>query len=143
MDSIELNNTQRLYIIRYLESNHCKYTNHNSDALGCYGIRPVTFKQLGLPLTANHDKVALQNLKYIQKVTNCFSEQCLAYGWLFGPYKLLKVLKDFKYGNFPYRNPLIDNWYVKKYMKKRLKLLNFSEDLRISFFSMPRIPGLP
>lgn len=124
--------TVKLEIIRYIESRNCKLIRHDSDAIGCYGLRPITIKELGFekdldslinkPISEKHDLIALKNLQYIQNISKCYSEECLAYGWLNGAYGLKLLLIRYHYGNIPYRNPLEKHWYVKRY-KKEKKLL--------------------
>lgn len=134
--------TIRLEIIRYVESRNCKMIQHDSDAIGCYGLRPITIKELGFekdlnslinkPISEKHDLIALKNLQYIQNISKCDSEECLAYGWLNGAYGLKRLLLKYNYGKVPYRNPLLQHWYVKRYQKEKATLISLKA-YRISF----------
>lgn len=134
--------TVKLEVIRYVESRNCKLIKHNSDAIGCYGLRPITIKELGFekdldllinkPISAKHDLIALKNLQYIQNISKCSSEECIAYGWLNGAYGLKRLLKKYNYGKVPYRNPLTQHWYVKRYQKEKATLYAL-KDRRIVF----------
>lgn len=124
----------KLETIRHIESQNCLQINHNSDAIGCYGLRPITIKQLGYefkinklknnPLHSLHNDVAIRNMKYIQQISKCYTDECLAYGWLNGPFGLKKVLIDYNYGKIPYRNPLKNHWYVKRFNKSKLLVVS-------------------
>ena len=109
---IDIQKTQTLQVIRYLESNDGKYTNHASSAKGDYGIMPKfladakkSFSYKSVKLT-DHAKASIC-YDFIVKTIGTSDPKHVAYAWLNGPYKL---------GKIPYRRADIrKHWYVKRF----------------------------
>ena len=114
---------ETLQIIKQIESEGCKNTIHKSDAIGCYGLRPMALKDIGINKIPFKYPVKLQHehaLKYAKKILSYSynpTEDFLVYAWLNGPIAARKLQKSCKYGIIPYRNCFKDHWYNKRYDK--------------------------
>jgi hypothetical protein len=114
----DIQKTETLKVIRYLESNNGKYTNHASSAQGDYGIMPKslgdarkTFKYKKVDLNCDHSKARLY-YDFVVKTIGTDDPAHVAYSWLNGPYKIPKIPLR--------RKNVLEHWYVKKFMKKAL-----------------------
>lgn len=116
-----------LQYIKVIESNSCKNTKHKSDATGCYGIRPMALKQIGVKPNFKYSE-QLQDIhaktyaNHILSYAKNESMDFLVYGWLKGPSAAKKRAEKYHYGVIPYRNPFTDHWYVKRF--KNLTKIN-------------------
>ncbi len=115
-----------LLAIAIIESNNCANIAHKSDAMGCYGLRPVAMKDISSTFSyKDQHKLARTYAKKIEGYSVCnnyINEHFVAYSWLNGPTAGRKLLKRFRCGTFPYRNPFLDCWYTRKYFRTKLSL---------------------
>jgi len=110
-----------LEVIIQIESENCKNIAHKSDAIGCYGLRPVALREIGVKPKLYPKEIqkqhALQYAKHILKQTKKPTINFLVYAWLNGPFAAKRKQKQYNYGIVPYRLPFADHWYLKKYYK--------------------------
>jgi hypothetical protein len=111
---------QTLSIIREIESEDCRFTNHKSDATGCYGMRPIAYKDIKIKPSKHYSKeIQYDHARLYAKRILAYSSypntEFLVYALLKGPSMAHKVQKQFNYGKIPYRNPFSNHWYVKRY----------------------------
>jgi hypothetical protein len=116
MDSYDIHKIETLKVIRYLESNNGKYTNHKSSAKGDYGLMPKSledakksFNYSKIKLDCDHSKARLY-YDFIVKTIGTNDPAHVAYSWLNGPYKIPKIPLR--------RKNVLDHWYVKRFMKR-------------------------
>lgn len=110
---MDIQKTETLQIIRYLESNNGKYTNHKSSAQGEYGIMPkfladakqaFNYKNVKL---SEPQKASIAYDFVVRKIGTSDPEH-VAYAWLNGVYKYNTKI--------PYRRPNVKkHWYVKRF----------------------------
>lgn len=107
-----------LKVIRYLESNNGKYTNHASSAQGDYGLMPKSledarksFKYKKIKLNCDHSRASLY-YDFVVKTIGTNDPVHVAYSWLNGPYKIPKIPLR--------RKNVLEHWYVKRFKKKVL-----------------------
>lgn len=123
---------EALKVIKQIESNNCQNVKHKSDAIGCYGLRPMALKQIGVKppykgyKELTQDLFALKYANHILTYTDKPSIDFLVYGWLNGPSAAKKRQKEYNYGKIPYRKPFRDHWY-----NKRFKVKSSSSNLQI------------
>lgn len=112
-----------LKVIKHIESENCINTKHKSDAIGCYGLRPIALAEIGVTnipeklSVKEQDKLAFKYAKFVLKQTPVPSIDFLLYGWLKGPFAAKKLQKLHNFGKIPYRSPFEDHWYIKRYNK--------------------------
>lgn len=114
----DIQKVETLKVIRYLESNNGKYTNHASSAQGDYGIMPKSladakksFSYKTVKLNCDHSRASLY-YDFVVKTIGTSDPAHVAYSWLNGPYKLKGI---------PYRRDnVLKHWYVKRFTKKGL-----------------------
>lgn len=128
-----------LEIIRVIESNDCKNTKHKSDAKGCYGLRPIAVKDIGVTYSdLTQHIIAKQYAKKILRYRTCpgpsYKKLFLAYAWYNGVSKARSLERRYNCFNVPYRNKLADHWYVKRYLSAS------SSSLRL--FELPSRPPM-
>ena len=123
---------ETLQIIKQIESEGCKNTIHKSDAIGCYGLRPVALKEIGVSSkkfkyasVKFQDKVAYKYAEKILSYARYQSVDFLLYGWLNGPTAAKKMAEKYNYGLIPYRNPFKHHWYLKRYDKLNKKSTDY------------------
>jgi hypothetical protein len=110
---MDMQKTETLKIIRYLESSDGKYLQHASSAKGEYGIMPKflsdakkAFKYKNVKLS-EIQKASL-GYDFVVKTIGTDSPEHVAYAWLNGVYKYNTKI--------PYRRPDISkHWYVKRF----------------------------
>lgn len=114
----DIQKVETLKVIRYLESNNGKYTNHASSAQGEYGIMPKSladakksFNYKTVKLNCDHSKASLY-YDFVVKTIGTNDPAHVAYSWLNGPYKIPKIPLR--------RKNVLEHWYVKRFMKKVL-----------------------
>ena len=134
---------ETLKIIKHIESNNCQNTNHKSDAIGCYGLRPIALKDISISIPHKYpeklqDKHAEMYAKRILSYTSHPTEDFLVYAWLNGPTAAKKLQKECNYGIIPFRNCFKDHWYNKRYNK--LKLTHPSKvQVSYTFYIVPSV----
>jgi hypothetical protein len=114
----DIQKIETLKVIRYLESNNGKYTNHASSAKGDYGLMPKSledakksFSYKKVKLNCDHSKARLY-YDFIVKTIGTDDPAHVAYSWLNGPYKIPKI---------PFRRKnVLEHWYVKRFKQKVL-----------------------
>ena len=122
---------EALKVIKQIESNNCQNVRHKSDAMGCYGLRPIALKQIGIikPHISYNELIqtlyATKYANHILSYTDKPSVEFLLYGWLNGPSAAKRRQKLFNYGVIPYRNPFSDHWYIKRYNKLNIPKFKF------------------
>jgi len=114
----DIQKIETLKVIRYLESNNGKYTNHASSAQGEYGIMPKSLEDAKKSFKYKNTKVNCDDSKaslyydFVVKTIGTNDPAHVAYSWLNGPYKLPKI---------PFRRQnVFEHWYVKRFNKKVL-----------------------
>lgn len=109
-----------LEIIRIIESDNCRNTNHKSDAMGCYGLRPIAVKDLGVKYSdLTQHIIAKQYAKKILKYRTCpgpSKKLFLVFSWYNGVSKARNLERRYNCFKTPYRNVLAEHWYVKRYL---------------------------
>jgi hypothetical protein len=126
----DIQKTETLQIIRYLESNNGKFLNHKSSAKGEYGIMPKFlddakkhFKYNKIIL--NENQKASIGYDFVVKKIGTDDPYHVAYAWINGVYKLKPL---------PYRRPeVLSHWYVKRFKNKYKEIDYFSFNLLFSF----------
>ena len=114
----DIQKIETLKVIRYLESNNGKYTNHASSAEGEYGLMPKSLEDAKKSFNYKHVKVDNDHKKaalyydFVVKTIGTNDPAHVAYSWLNGPYKIPKI---------PYRRAnVLEHWYVKRFKKRVL-----------------------
>lgn len=111
----DIQKTQTLQVIRYLESHNGKYTNHASSAEGEYGIMPKSLADAKRSfnykhvVVGEHSKASLY-YDFVVKTIGTNDPAHVAYSWLNGPYKIPKIPLR--------RKNVLKHWYVKRFMKR-------------------------
>jgi len=103
---------QTLSIIKYMESNNGKNTNHASSAFGLYGIKPTTALELGYHITKKNETEVANKLYDKLSVIAQGNTSAIVYGWLKGANGLRR-----QYNKPLYYRPIESHWHVKKYNK--------------------------
>ena len=98
---------ETLAYIRVLESNDCKYIRHKSSAVGCYGMKPSTARELGVKDARSYTAAKAYYWKLKSVVGD---EKSVIFGWLKG----YEGLRKNSYCKFPYRC-YRNHWHVKRY----------------------------
>lgn len=118
----------QLNAIRKVESNDGKYTDHGSDAIGDYGLRPMAIQDAMKIGNVEDLKAVVEKMKDDPKLqreaaskyydilnkTARDDEDKIAYGWLNGPTGLKRAMASEK--------NIKDHWHVKKFQKLKDKL---------------------
>lgn len=119
----DLQKTNTLKIIRFLESNDGRYVKHKSSAKGAYGIMPKFLKDVKKhfnykKVIVNDDKKASISYDFLVQKMKTNNPYYIAYAWYNGAYKLKPI---------PYRRPNIyKHWYVERFHKAYVnKILGF------------------
>lgn len=112
---IDIQKTQTLQVIRYLESCNGKYTKHASSAKGEYGIMPKSLEDARKSFSyhkvviGDHNKASLY-YDFIVKTIGTSDPEHIAFAWLNGPYKIKPI---------PYRRSDVrHHWYVKRFKER-------------------------
>jgi hypothetical protein len=110
----ELVKKETIQIIAQLESNNGKYINHKSSAMGIYGIKPSTARELGFEISDKNQKIVAEFL-YEDICTKLRTKDpnIVVYAWLKGIYGAKKQINK----PIPYRS-ILTHWHVEKYRKK-------------------------
>lgn len=118
----------KLNKIRKVESNDGKYTDHDSDAIGEYGMRPMAIQDAMKIGNVEDLKAVVEKMKEdpemqreaaskyydILNKTAKDDEDEMAYGWLNGPTGLKRAKNEGR--------DIASHWHVKKFQKLKDKL---------------------
>lgn len=114
----DIQKIETLKVIRYLESNNGKYTNHASSAQGEYGIMPKSLEDAKKSFNYKKVKLNTEDKKaslyydFVVKTIGTNDPAHVAYSWLNGPYKIPKIPLR--------RKNVLEHWYVLRFKKKMI-----------------------